>query len=196
MKWESEKDIYKQIGRFCIEFEQFCRSMEVCVRNILTIQGLTNEAVQSILLAGSTAAPLRSLLQNLIGEVIGTEQNRSLLSKAFKKLQDITEERNDLIHSKWFVYGYIRENETDEFMADGEKLHANRDGNDVKKFKLKKEKLEALINRCREASIIASLLTRCVIRVREVDECFSIENRQLVVNYQALKPIELSIKGE
>ena len=191
MTWKSYDEIYEHIGRFCVDFEQFCRSMEACVRNILHSQGLTNESIQTILLAGSTAAPLRALLQNLIGEVIGTEENRALLSKAFKELQEITEERNDLIHSKWFVYGYVTEEETAEFLAEGEKLHANRDGEAVKNFTLSKENIEELINRCMEAGIIVSLLTRCVLGVREVHECFSINDKALVINYDALRPVKV-----
>lgn len=192
MTWDSFKEIYEHVGRFCVDFEQFCRAMEVCIRNILNTQGLTNESIQTILMAGSTASPLRTLLQNLTGEVLGTNENKALLSKAFSKLQTLIEERNDLIHSKWFVYGRKTEEDIAKFLAYGEKLHANKDGEAIKNFNLEKEKVETLIKKCREASIIISLLTRCVIGLRKIEDCFSIDNKKLVINYEALKPDKIT----
>ena len=191
MAWDSENEIYQHIGKFCVDFEQFCRSMEACIQTIFEINGLKNDKLEKIILAGYTADPLRRLLQNLIGEVLGNEKNKKLLSKAFKELQSLTEERNDVIHSKWFVYGVSTEQEINYFLAEGEKLHANQAGEATKSIDLEKERIEKLIQECKKASIIVSLLSRCVLDLRSVEECFSIENKRLVIKYEALKPIPI-----
>jgi len=190
MEWNSEKEIYEYIGHFCVEFEQVCRYMEVCIRHILLKKGLTDESVQSILLSDYTAEPLRTLLQKLVGETLAEEKIKKILSKVFNKLQKLIQERNDLIHSKWFIIGINNEIiDKTEVIAVGEKLHANKNGSAIKNFDLKKEKLESLIKKCREASIIISLLTRCAMNIRKVNECCTIENNDLVLHYEALKKV-------
>ena len=189
MTWKSFDEIYEHIGRFCVDFEQYCRSMEACIRTILHSKGLTDESIQAILLSGHTAEPLRSLLQKLIGEMLVNEDNKKLYSKAFARLQSIINERNDLIHAKWFMYGDLdKVSNKADFLAVGEKLHANKDGADIKDFTLEKSKLDALIQECRDAGIIVSLLTRCVLGIRDIKDCFDIKNGELVIKYEELKP--------
>lgn len=193
MAWESYEEVYEHIGKFCVEFELFCGSMEACIRNVLHVQNLTNESIQTILLTGLTAEPLRTLLQRLTGETILTEENKALLSKAFNELQKLIGERNNLIHCKWYIYGYETQEEINKILVDGEKLHANKEGESIKNVKLEKEKVEMLIQKCRDAGIIISLIARCIIRIRKVEDCFSIENDNLIINHDALKPVVVNM---
>ncbi len=192
MKWESDKEVYEYIGRFCVEFEQMCRTMEVCARTIIHSQGLTNDAISEILLADYTADPLRTLLHSLIGQtVVEDDRELEICSKIFNYIQKLTKNRNDLIHSKWYLIGVGGEKEVEEVFAYGVKLHANKEGSATKKIDFDKPRLSELIDQCKEASIMISLLVRCVMDVRSFKECFSIEKDKLVINYDALKPIEI-----
>lgn len=191
MAWSSNNEIHEHIGKFCVDFEEFNRSMESSISQIFYNQGLDNQKLHAIILAGCTAAPLRDMLQSLIGELIGTEENQRVLSKTFRELQMLIEERNNIIHSKWLIYGVESDENMSEVLARGEKLHRNKEGGAIKNTLLTKENILALINQCRQARVIVSLLSRCVLGIRTVEECFSIINKNLEVNYEALKPIML-----
>jgi len=52
---ESYIDIYTRIGEFVVEFEQICHTIESGIRCILSKEGLENEQIHEILLAGFTA---------------------------------------------------------------------------------------------------------------------------------------------
>jgi hypothetical protein len=195
MKWKNENEIYEYIGRFCVEFEQMCRSMEACIRTIIHDQGLNNDAVSEILLSNYTAEPLRKLLQNLIGQTVAKgKKEHQICSRIFTYIQNLTENRNYLIHSKWYLYGLRQEEEVKEVYAFGVKLHANKKGVATKKMDLDKSKLDEYIKQCKEASIMISLLMRCVMNVRNLKDCFKIEAKELVINYEMLKAIVLKKK--
>lgn len=190
MSWVSDNEVYENIGRFAVNFEHVCRSMETCIRNILDRQGLENAAVQEILLAGMTADPLLILLQRLVGETIaGTKEEKAVSTRLFRELRTLVEKRNDLLHAKWFLVGMGAKEEEIAVKALGEKLHANKKGTATKNLNLKKEEIEQLIKDCREASIRLSLLTRSVTGIRTLTECFEIKGSDFIVNYKALKPI-------
>lgn len=190
MAWKSDQEAYEYIGRFCVEFEQVCRSMETCVRTILANAGLSDEPIQEILLSGYTAEPLRALLQNLVGQtLVKTDDERQVCKKVFGQLQELVSKRNDLIHSQWHIVGLRNEDEQQEILALGRKLHANKQGVATKESAMKKPTLETLIELCREAGIMVSLLTRCVMGIRNLGDCFQVQNSGLIVKYEALQPI-------
>jgi hypothetical protein len=190
MEWKNDQEAYEYIGRFCVEFEQVCRSMETCVRAILTKYGLFDGSIQEILLSGHTAEPLRTLLQNLVGQtIVNTNDEQNSCNKIFKQIQDLVSKRNDIIHSKWVLVGQNNENEQLEIMALGTKLRANKKGVATKDCQLGKTMLETLIDQCREASIMMSLLTRCVMGIRNISDCFHVKNDKIEVKYEALKPV-------
>ena len=188
MAWESDSEVYENIGRFCVDFELVCRSMETCIRTILHKEGLKKEAIQEIILAGMTAYPLLTLLQRLIGETLAdTSEEKAISSRLFKELGDLVEERNNLIHAKWFLVGMGTKEEEMEIVALGEKLYANKEGTATKNLNLKKEDIELHIRECRQACIRISLLVRCVIGIRSLTECFEIKKSKITVKNEALK---------
>ncbi len=194
MKWDDEAQVHEQIGRFCVCFEQACRSMEVCIRTILDNQGLTNERVHEILMADFTAEPLRRLLQNLVGEVlVKNSQDAKLCSKVFNKVQELISERNGIVHSKWFILGTKSNVGAKEVITFGEKLHANMKGAATKKPKLYRTTLEKDIAKCKEVSTLLALLMRCLLGLRKLDECFQLDKGQLTWKKDALKPVELNV---
>ncbi len=193
MTWKSDAEVYENIGRFTVDFEHVSRAMETCIRHILHAEGLTNGSVQEILLAGMTADPLATLLQRLIGQTLAkSEKEKAIATRLFKELRDLIAGRNDLIHSKWFLVGMGVNEQEIEIQALGEKLHANKEGTATKNLNLTKPNLEQLINSCREQGIRISLLTRCVIGVRTLTECFDVTNGNVVVHYEMLKPVAKS----
>lgn len=191
MTWNNSEEVHEMIGRFCVDFEQLCRSMEGCIRNIFYREGLTNDSIQEIILSGYTADPLRALLQSLVGEtIVKNKKDLEICSKIFNAIQNLISERNDVLHGKWFLLDFTVEKGSSEITVLGEKLHSNKSGVQKKEFNLDKEKLLSLVDKCRECTIMLSLLVRCVLDFRNIQECFSIKQKNLVIEYQALKPVD------
>jgi hypothetical protein len=194
MNWQSDSEFYEHFGRFCVDFEQLCRSMESCIRIILHKEGLANSSVHEVLLSGYTAEPLRALLQNLVGETLAnTNKERALCSKVFSRIQKLIDERNDLLHGKWFLFYSDLKDQEKEILALGEKLHANKKGAATKVLRIEKSKLDELVNSCREAAITISLIIRCIIGLRTLNDCFQIENKEFSINHEALEPVRIKV---
>lgn len=99
--------LYAAFGQFAVEFEHVCFTMRCIIMNILHEQGLRNEKILNILLADQTAEPLRGLTLSLLVE---TQQfsimDEKIISSLFSKVQALTRERNDVLHSTWFIGWY------------------------------------------------------------------------------------------
>jgi hypothetical protein len=132
------------------------------------------------------------LLQSLVGETLAKEQDeQEICSRLFNKIQKLTSERNDIVHSKWFIVGLSADDVGKEIVAFGEKLHANKKGAATKEEALVKETLEAHIVKCREATTILSLLMRCLLGIKKLTECFQVSGDSLILNKEVLKPVEI-----
>ena len=140
-EWKSYSDFYEHLGRFAVDFEQVCHSMEVCIRNILDKSGLTDPGIQEVLLSGYNADALRALLQNLLGRTIKfNKDEKDLCSRALNKVQKLISRRNDVIHGKWFMLTEIDDNKNRNIFSLGYKLHANSSGLSTKDIKKRKTK--------------------------------------------------------
>jgi hypothetical protein len=193
MAWKSEEEFHQSLGQFCADFELVCHSMEVCIRAILHKNGLVNSDIQEILLSGSTAEPLAKLLQSLTNQTLPMDDNkRAIFNKVFKKIRDLTEHRNSLIHAKWFTYGKGLPEEEEEVVSVGQRLYANKQGASTQQIVVDQDKLNELLKECRDGAIMVSLLTRCVQDIRTPEDCFAVVDGELVIKYEALRPIKVS----
>lgn len=191
MAFEKEEQMYEMLGRYVIAFEDFCESIRSLIVSILHAQGLKDEAVHEILLEGLTAAPLLSKLLALVNSTVAkNEDERKVFSKVFNQFREIFEERNVFLHSHWLPYALTEEDRT-QFHFDRTKLGLNKSGASTKIYSPKVEDFERSINRCREAIVQFSLISRVVIGYRLLSECFEIEGDKLKVKHEALKPISV-----
>lgn len=119
---EQTEDLYAAIGHFAVEFEHVCNYMRQIIMTILCKEGLGNENVMQILLAGLTADPLRSLVSSLISETQELSKNDlTIINKILNPIQDLTKTRNDVLHGTWFI-GWAFHKETECRTAPGIKL--------------------------------------------------------------------------
>jgi len=103
--------LYAALGRFAVEFEHVCFTMRCIIMSILDEQGLRNAKVLNILLAEQTAEPLRSLTSSLLAETQQfSEKDEKIMGSLLSKVQVLTQERNDVLHSTWFIGWYGTEN--------------------------------------------------------------------------------------
>ncbi|MCY1241081.1 hypothetical protein D9M72_539640 [compost metagenome] len=101
---ESSKDIYHNVGRFVIEFEQLLMSVRLCIFSIFKLKGLTEFDYLRVLLSDFTGAPLVGKLQTLFAMHCKDNPSRvKLLDKFFANTISIVEKRNEIIHGSFFV---------------------------------------------------------------------------------------------
>lgn len=136
-RWREDTDqLYRAIGEFVVKFEHVTLALSLIAKAILERGGLEDEQVSNIILAGTTAEPLRSLVEALASQAAYLNSNdmehfRSLL----KRFQSLTAKRNDVVHGAWLVEWYnYASNQDDYAIATGFKLHKNKDGAATKQF--------------------------------------------------------------
>ena len=104
---EQTTALYAAVGRFAVEFEHVCFTMRCIVMDMLDKSGLRDQRVMNILLAEHTAEPLRSLMAALIAETSQlSKQDRRIVSYVLSGVQELTKDRNDVLHSTWFIGWY------------------------------------------------------------------------------------------
>jgi len=159
---ESYIDIYTQIGRFVVEFEQICHSIERGIRCILLKEGLGNEQIHEILLAGLTAEPLSDLFQSLCNVHLKPDKETSkIINYVFNTFKKFIPVRNDLLHGKWLIILKDFEGKPKPF-AHGQKLHKNKTGSATKLFEYDVEDFKQLVNQATLSLQNMSMLSNCI----------------------------------
>lgn len=117
-------EIYIAYGKFAIEYEQLCFSINICITKLLEKDGLKDTRLSGILLSDQTAYPLITKLKTIIAVVFETNPDIvKHLNPLFNFCLDIIEKRNKIIHGTWFV-GIGKNNSTDFSVAYGSKVKA------------------------------------------------------------------------
>lgn len=130
-------ELYAAIGKFCVEFEQLCFEIQNTIMTILDREGLQNEGLLKILLAGDTAEPLRQKLLALLPMTVSlNDQEKKIVKNIFSRIQKLINLRNDILHATWFV-GWVREPIDMAKSAMGQKYDKNKEGKNTKKFNYK-----------------------------------------------------------
>jgi hypothetical protein len=175
--------IYTNIGRFAVEFQQICHTIECGIRCILVKEGLESDRIQEILLAGLTAEPLSALFHSLCYEHLKPDtETAKVIDSVFSTFKNLISARNDLLHGKWFLAEENFEGRR-RAIAFGQKLHKKKTGSATKEFKHDTMAFEGLVINARTSLLNLSKLTNCI------SGCYPIvKNFQAIENgkYQAI----------
>jgi len=156
--WERDtNELYRSIGEFVVKFEHVCSAIQTSIIFLLDRAGLHNQSITQILLAGLTADPLRTLFESLIAETqVLDDIERKIVKVALNRFQKLTEERNDIVHSVWFI-GWGNESTTDFSEVTGMKFHKNKGGAVVKSFG---RKADDFVKLSEEADLLSKIFLR------------------------------------
>jgi len=150
-------EIYRAIGKFVVEFELICYWIRFGITFILHNEGLHNQNVTQILLARIGAEELRSSFESLVNELYNLNDiEKKIFKNAIKRFQDLITDRNNVVHSTWFV-GYGNENSTDFKTTVGHKPDKNKSGVKWKSFSYTAENFH---NLTKEANSLANIFQR------------------------------------
>lgn len=176
--------IYATIGRFAVEFEQICHTMESGIRCILALEGLQNERIQEIMLSGLNAEPLSALFRSLCSEYLKPNViEAKIIKQVFSTLQHLISTRNDLLHSKWFL-ALSEEGVGCQAVAFGNKLHKNSKGAATKNFEYNLTNFKTLYEQSQACSWNVSKLVNCISGGYPLEKNFEITDKG---EYEAIK---------
>jgi hypothetical protein len=172
-KYDSQTGhLYESIGRCAVKFEHVCFAMHQGITLLLGQHGLQSQRLAQVLLADSTAYPLKSILQAMIAEIVSLPPNdKSICDKIFARVQKLIQRRNDIIHSTWFV-GWASSEDTDFSAASGHKWTRGKQGADIKSATYTSADFEAFAIEC---DIVAGLIRHlwgCIIYDRQLEKNF------------------------
>jgi len=168
------KELYSNIGEFVVKFEHLCHAMQSAITFMIQTQGLQNQQVSNILLAGYTADPLRTLFESLAGELLSlNDEEKKIIKNILSRIQKITEKRNDVVHSTWFI-GWGNETTQDFSEAPGYRLHKNKKGAASKSFKYKAEDFSSFIKESEELCSLVQRFISCIIGGYTIEKNFGI----------------------
>ncbi|MBN1929985.1 MAG: hypothetical protein JW786_00050 [Desulfobacterales bacterium] len=192
-RWKSESEFNEYIGKFAIQFEQVTWRMLDCIHGILAMNGLTNLKIHRVILSNYSARELWGLLRNLIGEVlVQREEDKASLKIVFNQIESLIKSRNNVLHSQWDLIGEMEySNKEKEIIIVGKKYCADKKGAGDELKGLPKMELVRLLNECIDMCKKLQLLSRCILKIRTLEECFSNKNGSLVCNWNMLKPIAI-----
>ncbi len=175
-------ELYANIGEFVVKFEHVCQAMQSAITFMMHGQGLQNQQVANILLAGYTADPLRTLFESLIGELVNSNDNeRKIIKNILSRIQKLTENRNDVVYNTWFI-GWGNEQTQDFSEAPGHRLHKNKQGATLKAFKYKAEDFSAFVEEAEKLSSLVMRLHGCITGGFSIEKNFKTNNAGNVID--------------
>lgn len=176
LREEQSAELYRAIGEFTVKFEHVCHALQTTIIFMLHKAGLQQQSVAHVILAGLTAEPLKTLFAALVAETQTLDDDEhKIVNNALMRFQSLTEKRNGIIHSTWFI-GWGNEQTTDFSTADAFKYHKNKQGAAYKSLKHTVEDF-ALVTA--EATALAGIFQRlngCFVGGFKVAKNFSVES--------------------
>jgi hypothetical protein len=91
-----------ELGKFVISFERICESMRYAVVFMFQSQGLKNQNMAYAVVGDKSSAELQVLVGALFAAMPNQDDDdRKAIKTLLKRIKDITEKRNLLLHNTW-----------------------------------------------------------------------------------------------
>lgn len=129
-QYEQEHDLHAAIGEFAVSFTLVCMAMEDCIIRAMEHAGLKEANLTRSLLVGYTARPLLESFKTVVTEMRKNDgDDMRILANVSKRMQNLIEERNDLMHGTWFIgWSLALTDEEDFSKAIGQRYKRTKDG--------------------------------------------------------------------
>jgi len=169
-------ELYRAYGEFAVKFEHVCHAVHTAMVFMLHMEGLKNQQVAHVLLAGLTADPLRSMFAALVAETQQLDnQEKKIIDSVLKRFQGLTEKRNDVIHGTWFI-GWANPSDIDFSVAPGFKHRRSNKGASVEPFNSGAGEFQVLTREAEALTAIFQRLHGCFVAGRSVSENFKVHD--------------------
>jgi len=166
---------YAALGRFVVEFEHVCNQMNTCIIFVLSGNSLRSQNLVQAVLAEFTADPLLSSFRAVVGELRkGDDYEMRILDNVSKRVQNLIERRNDVIHRTWFIE-YWGPKDTEFSKAPSLKFKKSKRGAEPKYLELTAEELGDLSKEAFELHNIIFRISGCLSLGRPFSKNFRLE---------------------
>lgn len=100
-----------ELGRFAIEFERVCEAMRLTAISIFHSEGLKHQGLAQVVIGDTASAELQQLVGALFAELRArfSDEDRKAVKNLLKEVKELTERRNDVLHSAWHLGNAARE---------------------------------------------------------------------------------------
>ncbi len=142
------QDFYQLIGESAVQFEEICYQMENCADRVLRLNGLDRKAMRQVVLSGLTADPLQRMLRALLAEHFKGKGYENILRSSFLGFENVTKERNSIIHGKWVVPIDEEQWRIDRQHVLSRRLKTSKSGDDAVFLRYSEEDFSVFINEC------------------------------------------------
>ena len=92
-----------ELGRFAIEFERVCEAMRHTTIIIFHSEGLKHQGLSQVVIGGKASAELQVLVGALFSELRARfdDDDRKAVRLVLKDIKELTESRNEVLHTAW-----------------------------------------------------------------------------------------------
>lgn len=179
---EQKTALYSAFGRFAVNFELVCFALRQGIFWMLNSGGLRKERLADILLTDLTAKPLQNIYRSMASEIQELSNNdRRVIKNIFKRIDDLIEKRNDIIHATWFIE-WASPKDTDFSEARGIKPDRDKKGGKIKLFRFKIKDFNEL---SKEAFVLLQLISNlsvCLTSNFKIEKNFEFnENKDVIL---------------
>jgi hypothetical protein len=153
-----------ELGRFTIEFERVCEAMGHTVLCIFHSESLKHQGLSQVVIGGKASAELQVLVGALFSELRArfTDEDRKAVRTLLAAVRDLTEQRNEVLHTAWQLGDAAREV---ELMAVAIRpTTAQTKGAIPRVHGLSPSYLRTLSQRAKELQVYLSRLQTCVLQ--------------------------------
>jgi hypothetical protein len=159
---EQTQDWYAALGRFIIKFEDVRDKMETAIIMILDHDGLRTQILAHALLADLTAYPLLQRFWSIVAELRKDDpDDLQILRDVSRRVQELIERRNDVLHRKWFI-GYASPEQEDFSNVSSWKFKTTSRGTEFKPLEYTAADLSALAEQADELAKMIFMMDACL----------------------------------
>jgi hypothetical protein len=161
---QQTQELYAAIGRFAVKFEHVCHAMSDTVLWALQSDGLQTQRLANAVLSDLTAEPLRKIFGAVLAVVGDNEvqDEKRIVVKVLKQVQDLTQIRNDVIHRTWFV-GWASAEQEDFSSVTGIKFKNTNKGPEFKDLSYTVKDFDDLSTQADELTEIIRAIQGCLV---------------------------------
>jgi hypothetical protein len=162
-KYETQtKELYAAIGKFTVKFEHVCHAMSNTILWALQSDGLRTQRLANAVLTGLTADPLRKIFGSVLAEVRhDDEQDKEIVKNVLKRVQELTESRNNVIHRTWFV-GWVSLEDSDFSVVPSWKFVNTTEGTEFRSLSYSATDFDELSAKADELADIINRMCCCL----------------------------------
>lgn len=102
MHGEEIDELMCSLGKFIVEFERVCSSLQYLIIFLLQRHGLSNQQLAKAVIGDKAARELRNLFGTIYQELPNQDaEDKNAVKSLLNRFDKITEFRNELVHANW-----------------------------------------------------------------------------------------------